>query len=153
VPRRHAVPDAEPEARSAQRGRDDVKRSSGRSGDERPAESCRDEPHRHSGEDGEENEAPERKAGRLDGRDDQGLRLLHCRPCRLGDLTEPPDLSPRQEAVLRLAADGLTTQEMAERLDLAPETIETHVRNAMAKLSADSRTHAVATALRRALIR
>ena len=38
------------------------------------------------------------------------------------------------------------------RLFISPETVRTHVRNAMTKLEADTRTQAVALALRYALI-
>jgi DNA-binding NarL/FixJ family response regulator len=57
-------------------------------------------------------------------------------------------LSPREREVLDLLADGLTGEEVAARLSLSPETVRTHVRNAMDKLEAHTRVHAVAIALR-----
>jgi DNA-binding NarL/FixJ family response regulator len=57
-------------------------------------------------------------------------------------------LSPREREVLDLLAKGLTGEEAATRLSLSPETIRTHVRNAMDKLEANTRVHAVAIALR-----
>ena len=57
-------------------------------------------------------------------------------------------LSPREREVLDLLAKGLTGEEAATRLSLSPETIRTHVRNAMDKLEAHTRVHAVAIALR-----
>ena len=57
-------------------------------------------------------------------------------------------LSPREREVLDLLAKGLTGEEAARRLSLSPETIRTHVRNAMDKLEAHTRVHAVAIALR-----
>jgi DNA-binding NarL/FixJ family response regulator len=57
-------------------------------------------------------------------------------------------LSPREREVLDLLAKGLTGEEAAVRLSLSPETIRTHVRNAMDKLEAHTRVHAVAIALR-----
>jgi DNA-binding NarL/FixJ family response regulator len=63
-------------------------------------------------------------------------------------------LSPREREVLDLLADGLTGEEIASRLFLSAETVRTHVRNAMRKLDAKTRVHAVALALRgRALTR
>ncbi|MDP8942863.1 MAG: response regulator transcription factor [Actinomycetota bacterium] len=57
-------------------------------------------------------------------------------------------LSPREREVLDLLAEGLTGEEIAKRLFLSPETIRTHVRNAMEKLEAKTRAHAIAIALR-----
>ena len=57
-------------------------------------------------------------------------------------------LSPREREVLDLLAKGLTGEEAATQLSLSPETIRTHVRNAMDKLEAHTRVHAVAIALR-----
>jgi DNA-binding CsgD family transcriptional regulator len=41
---------------------------------------------------------------------------------------------------------------VAERLVLSSETVKTHIRNAMSKLEAKTRAHAIAIALRRGLI-
>jgi DNA-binding NarL/FixJ family response regulator len=49
-------------------------------------------------------------------------------------------------------ADGLTNVKAAQALEVSPETIQSHIRNAMAKLNADTRTQAVATAFRRSLL-
>jgi DNA-binding NarL/FixJ family response regulator len=57
-------------------------------------------------------------------------------------------LSAREREVLDLLARGLTGEQVAVRLFLSPETIRTHIRNAMRKLEADTRVHAVALALR-----
>ena len=61
-------------------------------------------------------------------------------------------LTPREREVLRLAADGLTSERIGERLFLSPQTVRGHVGNAMGKLQAHTRTQAVATALRERLI-
>jgi DNA-binding NarL/FixJ family response regulator len=63
-----------------------------------------------------------------------------------------PVLTRREREVLRLLADGLSNAEIGERLSIGPETVRTHVRKAMRKLDADTRTQAVAQALRRSLI-
>jgi two-component system response regulator DegU len=54
--------------------------------------------------------------------------------------------------VLRLLADGLANEAIGRELGISVETVRTHLRNAMDKLDADTRTHAVATALRQSLI-
>ena len=63
-----------------------------------------------------------------------------------------PALTQRERDVLRLLADGLSNEEIGKRLFISPETVRTHVRKAMAKLAADTRTQAVAIALRQSLI-
>jgi len=61
-------------------------------------------------------------------------------------------ISRREAEILTFLADGLTGEEIARRLVLSPETIRTHVRNAMEKLDARTRTEAVVKALDRAEI-
>jgi DNA-binding NarL/FixJ family response regulator len=63
-----------------------------------------------------------------------------------------PSLTQRERDVLRLLADGQTNEEIGRTLFISPETVRTHVRKAMDKLDADTRTQAVATALRQSLI-
>jgi DNA-binding NarL/FixJ family response regulator len=63
-----------------------------------------------------------------------------------------PALTQREREVLRLLADGHSNDEIGRRLFISPETVRTHVRKAMDKLDADTRTQAVAKALRQSLI-
>jgi DNA-binding NarL/FixJ family response regulator len=63
-----------------------------------------------------------------------------------------PELTHRERDVLRLLADGLANEEIGKRLYISAETVRTHVRKAMDKLDADTRTQAVARALRDRLI-
>ena len=44
------------------------------------------------------------------------------------------ELSPREREVLQLLAEGMTSKEIAAKLDLAVSTIETHRKQIMAKL-------------------
>jgi DNA-binding NarL/FixJ family response regulator len=60
-----------------------------------------------------------------------------------------PKLSPREREILALLCEGLSGEEAAKRLVLSSETVRTHVRNAMSKLGATTRVHAVALALQR----
>jgi DNA-binding NarL/FixJ family response regulator len=62
------------------------------------------------------------------------------------------NLTQRERDVLRLLADGLSNEAIGKTLFISPETVRTHVRKAMTKLDADTRTQAVATALRMSLI-
>jgi two-component system, NarL family, response regulator LiaR len=63
-----------------------------------------------------------------------------------------PTLSQREREVLRLLSEGKTNEQIGKELFISPETVRTHVRKAMDKLDADTRTQAVATALRQSLI-
>lgn len=58
-------------------------------------------------------------------------------------------LSRRESEILTLLAQGLTGEQIARRLVLSPETVRTHVRNAMEKLDARTRVEAVVKALDR----
>jgi DNA-binding NarL/FixJ family response regulator len=58
-------------------------------------------------------------------------------------------LSPREREILELLAHGLSGEDAAKQLYLSSETVRTHVRNAMAKLDASTRVHAVALAMQR----
>ncbi len=59
-------------------------------------------------------------------------------------LLEP--LTPREQEVLRLLAEGTTNQEIAERLVVSLTTVKKHVASLFLKLAAENRTHAVARA-------
>ena len=61
-------------------------------------------------------------------------------------------LTRRQREILQLLADGESTTGAGRVLDLSDETVKTHMKNAMARLGARNRSHAVAIALRECLI-
>lgn len=61
-------------------------------------------------------------------------------------------LSDREMDVMRLLAQGLSNREIAERLVLSPETVKTHVKHIMGKLSVRDRTQAVLMYLKRGLV-
>ncbi len=61
-------------------------------------------------------------------------------------------LTRRQRQILQLLADGESTTFAARELGLSEETVKTHTKNAVARLGARNRTHAVAIALRECLV-
>jgi DNA-binding NarL/FixJ family response regulator len=61
-------------------------------------------------------------------------------------------LSEREREILQLLAGGLHTQQVAARIGLSAETVKSDTKRAIQKLEADTRVHAVAIALRQALI-
>jgi two-component system, NarL family, response regulator len=76
---------------------------------------------------------------------------------RFVDPAVPPSgsrgkLTKRQRQILQLLANGGSTSAAARQLDLSEETVKTHTKNALARLGARNRTHAVAIALRESLI-
>ncbi len=66
----------------------------------------------------------------------------------------PLEVAPtaRELEVLQHIADGLANREIGTKLFLSEETVKSHVRHLLAKLTARSRAHAVAVGLRRGLI-
>jgi PAS domain S-box-containing protein len=56
-------------------------------------------------------------------------------------------LTQRERQVVTLIALGRETREIAEELHISPETVRTHVRNAMSKLRARTRAQLVANVL------
>ena len=57
-------------------------------------------------------------------------------------------LAPREYEILVLLADGLTSQEIAARLGLSPQTIRSDIHKAMAALGAGTRAQVVAMIVR-----
>jgi DNA-binding NarL/FixJ family response regulator len=68
-----------------------------------------------------------------------------------GTPAEQP-LSEREREILQLLAEGFHTEEVARRIGLSVETVKSDTKRVIAKLQADTRTHAVAIALRQAII-
>lgn len=64
-----------------------------------------------------------------------------------------PHLSPRERAVLLLAAAGCTNKEIARRLVVTDATVKFHFANAFRKLGVRTRTQAVSVAVLRRWIR
>jgi DNA-binding NarL/FixJ family response regulator len=62
-------------------------------------------------------------------------------------------LTPREEEVLDLLAQGLQNKEIAQKLIISERTVKFHVSAILGKLDAGNRTEAVAIAAQRGLIR
>jgi NarL family two-component system response regulator LiaR len=70
-------------------------------------------------------------------------------PAGLSQQVDP--LTPREIEVLRLVAQGLSNEEIAEKLVVAERTVRTHVSNILGKLHLANRTQAALYALRERL--
>ena len=69
--------------------------------------------------------------------------------------TDPPapELTPRQLEILQAMARGLTNKDIAKMFGIRTDGVNEHVLAILAKLGAANRTEAVATAIRKQLIR
>lgn len=83
-------------------------------------------------------------AGRL-------ITLLRSGPSR-GDTAHGAALTPRENDVLQLVAEGMTNGQLAGRLFISTKTASVHVSNILAKLGAANRTEAVDLARQRGLL-
>ncbi len=72
---------------------------------------------------------------------------------RRGQVNDPfEQLTERERDVLKLAAEGHTTKEIARILTVSPKTVEGHKTNLMAKLGIHNRTELIKYALRKGII-
>jgi DNA-binding CsgD family transcriptional regulator len=94
-----------------------------------------------------------RESGRkdFDERDRAVLTVLRSQLVAIRDRWErqrrPPGLTTREAEIAHLLREGLTNQEIADRLVISTGTVRTHLENMFAKLDVHTRTAAVARAL------
>ena len=69
-----------------------------------------------------------------------------------GDHEAVASITPREREVLTLVATGAGSDQIAARLTISTETVRSHIKNALGKLGARNRAHAVAVAARLRLI-
>ena len=62
-------------------------------------------------------------------------------------------ISPREEEVLQLIAEGCSTPEVAARLYISQKTVKNHLASIYEKLNARDRTQAVLTAVRMGIVK
>lgn len=65
----------------------------------------------------------------------------------------PSPLTPRETEILDCVAEGLSNQEIGEKLHIASTTVRTHLRSTFEKLQVGRRTRAVAVARKEGWIR
>ena len=109
---------------------------------------------------GQRTESYDRVAGLLIGADDYlvkpyapdellaRVRRLEVQSRPLAGAARAAQLTPRESEVLRLLAQGLTQDEIADRLTISPKTVSTHIEHVLRKLGVHSRAQAVALAFR-----
>lgn len=61
-------------------------------------------------------------------------------------------ITPREKEVLQLIAEGLSTADIAARIEVAEKTVRIHISNVLEKLGARDRTQALVMALKQGII-
>jgi DNA-binding NarL/FixJ family response regulator len=72
---------------------------------------------------------------------------------RLAERAPASDLTRREIEVLERIAAGMTNKEIGAALSISEDTVKVHVKNLFGKLEVNDRSHAVAVAARRGLLR
>jgi len=79
-------------------------------------------------------------------------RLLHEgareREAKAGAAVKVAHLTPREKEILQLPADGFRNDDIAAKLHISPQTVQTHVRNILYKFDVHSKLEAVAFAVK-----
>jgi LuxR family maltose regulon positive regulatory protein len=75
---------------------------------------------------------------------DRAQQRTQTLPNRASRVTD--SLSPRENSVLRSMSCGLSNKRIAQELQIAPETVKSHVKSIFIKLGVQTRAHAVSTA-------
>jgi DNA-binding NarL/FixJ family response regulator len=73
-------------------------------------------------------------------------------PCSPAPRVKLPQLTPREEEVLRLLATGDTNKQIGRRLALSDETVKSHVASIFRKLEVRDRTRAAVLAVKAGLV-
>jgi len=70
----------------------------------------------------------------------------------IAEHVDSDELSPREIEVLRSVASGLSNKLVADRLRISEDTVKGHMKNILAKLQANDRTHAVVIGMKRGFL-
>jgi len=79
-------------------------------------------------------------------------RILPEVATQLAEHATDDSLSSREVQVLRLISGGNANKQIAAQLSITEETVKGHIKNILAKLGANDRTHAVTIGLKRGII-
>jgi DNA-binding NarL/FixJ family response regulator len=80
----------------------------------------------------------------------EAVRTLVNQEATPGTLVE--ELTPREMEVLGLLVEGLSNNEIAERLFISRSTVKTHLSNIFSKFGVSNRVEAVRAAMERGLV-
>ena len=85
--------------------------------------------------------------------EDQVLKKIVAREKKMSKKMLHEDLTKRELEVLSLITEGLSNQEIAERLFITIKTVKTHVSNILSKLEVSDRTQATIYAFKHELVK
>lgn len=71
---------------------------------------------------------------------------------QMREVTTRAILSPREQEILKLTADGMSAPDIGKHLHLSPATVKTHLKSLYEKLGVSDRAAAVAEGMRRGLL-
>jgi DNA-binding NarL/FixJ family response regulator len=83
---------------------------------------------------------------------EEGVQPSDGQRTRALETPHPDVLSPREQEVLRLVAQGLPSKAIGQRLFISASTVNQHVSSIFQKLGVDTRAQAVAVAAQRGLL-
>ncbi len=69
-----------------------------------------------------------------------------------GNINDQYILSPREKDILREIEKGMTYKEIADKFNISPHTVHTHIKNTYEKLHAKDRKEALVTARKKGII-
>jgi len=72
-------------------------------------------------------------------------------PSPVGGVAEPPRLTERETGILRLVAKGLSSRQIAKRLDISYRTVQNHTQNVLGKLQLHNRVELARYAIEQGL--
>jgi DNA-binding NarL/FixJ family response regulator len=82
----------------------------------------------------------------------RSLLREHLERAARGESQLPDDLTPRESEVIKLIAEGLTSDEIASELTISPRTVERHRENILGKLGMRNRVELTRYAIRQGLV-
>ena len=60
---------------------------------------------------------------------------------------DEPGLTQREQQILELVADGLSSKQVAQQIGIAPRTVDRHIENLRHKMGARNKSHLIAKAV------
>ena len=82
----------------------------------------------------------------------RSLLREHLERAARGESPLPDELTPRESEVIKLIAEGLTSDEIARELTISPRTVERHRENILGKLGMRNRVELTRYAIRQGLV-
>jgi NarL family two-component system response regulator LiaR len=79
-------------------------------------------------------------------------KVVKALPSKEPQSSAPDQLSDRELEVLQLIVDGLSNQQIAQKLYISHDTVKSHIKHILEKLAVNDRTQAAVKAIRQGLV-